>query len=297
MIEDPIIYRDLPNDRVLDLRPDGVGCIPVLGMSSFLSIQPGPDYHIHPGCMEFCLCLKGNLIFDSLGREYPFTPGRIFVSSPKEPHHLRHNPSGLKTYRILFAIPKGKARILGLGSRESEWLVRSLTHLPKRLYAATPRIRAAFELLFRLYDTEHQGSAGRRVRLASAALELLVALVDAARLQPRKAPDTIARIADRIREHPDDDYPAEAMAAESRLSLSAFSEAFKRAMGLPLHAYLLDCRISRAKQLLRETDRSLASIGQELRFYSTQHFAKTFRRIIGISPQEFRNASPGTHRH
>ena len=288
MIEDPIIYRDNPDDRVLDLRPDGVSCIPVLGMSSFLSVRPGPDYHIHPGCMEFCLCLKGNLIFDSRGQEYPFMPGRVFVSSPREPHHLRHNPSGLKTYRILFAIPAEGQPVLGLDRRESEWLTRSLTHLPKRLFAATPRIRAAFEQLFRLYDNERRGSPARRVRLKTAALELLVALVDAARLQPRKAPDAISRIARRIREHPNAEYPAEAMAHETGLSLSAFSDAFKRAMGLPLHAYLLNCRVVRAKQLLARSDRSVASVAQELRFYSAQHFAKTFKRVIGVTPQEFR---------
>ena len=72
MIKDPIIYKDSPGDRELDLRPDGVDCIPVSGMSNYQSIQPDPEYHIHPGCMEFCLCLKGNLMFDSAGRELRF---------------------------------------------------------------------------------------------------------------------------------------------------------------------------------------------------------------------------------
>ena len=35
MIEDPIIYTDGKDERELDLRPDGVDCIPVLGMSSY----------------------------------------------------------------------------------------------------------------------------------------------------------------------------------------------------------------------------------------------------------------------
>lgn len=288
MLKDPIIYRDSPDDRVLDLRPDGVDCIPVLGKSNFLSVRPGPDFHIHPGCMEFCLCLKGNLIFDTEDGEYPFRPGHIFVSSPREPHHLRHNPSGLKTYRILFAIPKPGQRILGLDKRESEWLARTLTHLPKRLFAATPRIRTSFERLFELYDSERRIPAARRVRLKSATLELLVAIVDAARRTPRKATSSIERIARRIRERPNAEYPAAAMARESHLSLSAFSDAFKQAMGLPLHAYVLNCRVERAKRLLATTKRSISSIAQELGFYSTQHFALTFKRIIGKHPRDFR---------
>lgn len=31
----------------------------------------------------------------------------------------------------------------------------------------------------------------------------------------------------------------------------------------------------------------MTSIGQELHFYSTQHFANTFKRIIGKYPQDF----------
>ena len=57
---------------------------------------------------------------------------------------------------------------------------------------------------------------------------------------------------------------------------------------LPLHAYVLHCRIDRAKRLLLSTRRTVTSIGQELHFYSTQHFANTFKRIIGKYPQDFR---------
>ena len=47
MTEDPIVYQDQPGRRVLDLRPDGVDCIPVLGLSNFRMIHPGTDLHIH----------------------------------------------------------------------------------------------------------------------------------------------------------------------------------------------------------------------------------------------------------
>ena len=288
MIKDPIIYKDAPGDRELDLRPDGVGCIPVLGMSSYQSIRPGPEYHIHPGCMEFCLCLKGNLMFDLGGREYPFLPGHVFVSSPREPHHLRHNPSGLKTYRILFSIPHSRQRILGLDVRESSWLVHALTHMPERLFASTPRIRIAFDRMFDLYDREPRGSTGRRIRMQSAALELLIALVDAAGQTPPKTSHVIDELAQRIQTHPENDYPIAEVAHQAGMSSSAFSETFKRAMGLPLHAYLLNCRINRAKILLSTTDRTVVSIAQELRFYSAQHLDKTFKRIIGRSPTQYR---------
>lgn len=98
----------------------------------------------------------------------------------------------------------------------------------------------------------------------------------------------IDEIAKRIREKPNAEYPVADLAKEADLSLSAFANAFKRAMGLPLHAYVLNCRINRAKRLLLTTKSTVTSIGQELHFYSTQHFALTFKRIVGKYPKDFR---------
>ena len=293
MIADPIVYCDNPGFRVLDLRPDGIDCIPVLGYSNFMAVRKSPDFHYHPGCMEFCLGIKGNLIFDTPEREYPFLPGHVFASAPDEPHHLRTNPSGLVVYRILFKIPKSRRRILGLDARGSEWVFRSLTHLPKRLFASTPAVQSSFEQLFAIYDNVSRKSPSRPVKMQAAVLNLLLAIIEASRCSPRKSSPGIDEIAKHIKERPDEDYHIEDLARETKLSVSAFALAFKHSQGLPLHAYLLNCRINRAKTLLLRTNRTVTAIGQELRFYSAQHFAKTFRRIIGVNPQEYRDLHHG----
>lgn len=288
MVADKISYCDEPGYRVLDLRADGIDCIPVLGFSDFLAIRQGPDFHYHPGCMEFCLCLKGNLIFDTVDNEYPFMPGHVFASAPHEPHHLRNNPSGLKICRILFKIPKPGQCILGLDSRGSEWLARSLTHLPKRLFASTAEVRTAFGRLFDIYDNIGRKSPSRRVKMQAAATDLLIALIDAARRSPTKASGKINEIAKRIRDAPDAEYPIKDLAKECEVAVSTFANDFKLAKGLPLHTYLLNCRVNKAKKLLLHSKRTVTAIGQELRFYSTQHFAKTFKRIIGVNPHQYR---------
>lgn len=289
MEEDPIIYSDRPGYRVLDLRPDGVSCIPVIGMSDFHSMRHDPELHYHSGVMEFCLCLKGNLTFGTEDRDYKFLPGHLFASAPNQPHHLKNNPKGLKTYRLLFAIPQQGETFLGLDTRESEWLARSLMNLPKRVFASSPRVKAAFDRLFFLYDNARP-SPGRRTRMKSAALELLISIVDAARRTPSKAPYKIEVIAKRIRESPELDYRVADMAREAGFSLSAFSDIFKRAMGLPLHAYLINSRVLKAKKLLETTNRSIDSIAEELRFKSKPHFAITFKRVIGLTPFALRQA-------
>ena len=120
--------------------------------------------------------------------------------------------------------------------------------------------------------------------MKSAALELLISIVDAARRTPGKAPSRISELARRIREEPEADYPVADMACACNLSASAFQDVFKRAMGLPLHAYLINSRILKAKKLLETTHRSIDSIAEELRFSSKPHFAVTFKRIVGKTP-------------
>ncbi len=286
---DPIVYIDGKERRTLDLRPDGVACIPVLGLSNFQTARTGTEEHVHPGCVEVSLCVRGNLMFEAQGESYPFLPGTVFVSQPTEPHRMRHNPKGLMLYRILFRIPGEGESVLGLPPDESRWLVRQMTHFPLRLFPATERVKTAFERLFESYDTAGRRSAARRLKIRSAALELLLALVEAphapALPKGRRNPKVDALV-ERMRTRPEDDYPLETMARESALSTVALNEAFKRATGLPPHAFLLDCRLKKGCELLRKGE-SVGTVSSRLGFSSPRHFATALKRATGRTPREF----------
>ena len=49
-------------------------------------------------------------------------------------------------------------------------------------------------------------------------------------------------------------------------------------------------RITRAQQLIRETKRSLIEIGLDVGYKNPSHFAQVFRRVVGVTPTEFRSA-------
>ena len=109
--------------------------------------------------------------------------------------------------------------------------MRQMTHFPLRLFPATTRVKTAFERLFEAYDTAGRRSAARRLKMRSAALELLLALVEAphapASPKGRRNPKVDALVK-RMRVRPEDDYTLEAMAREVALSTVALNEAFKR---------------------------------------------------------------------
>jgi AraC family transcriptional regulator len=49
-------------------------------------------------------------------------------------------------------------------------------------------------------------------------------------------------------------------------------------------------RITRAQQLIRETSQSLINVGLEVGYASPSHFAQIFRRVVGVTPTEFRSS-------
>lgn len=63
---------------------------------------------------------------------------------------------------------------------------------------------------------------------------------------------------------------------------------FKEQFGTSINNYLLQIRITHAKQLLRFTDRTVETIGRECGVEDANYFSRMFRKVEGISPGEFR---------
>lgn len=288
---DPIVYGEMEGWRNVDLRKDGVDCVPLFGRASIKALTSGAEMHIHPGCIEFCLCIKGNLRYETPEGEFQVLPGRLFVSQPGMPHRRCNNPKGMLLYQILFRIPSKGKTVLGLSARESASLVDALKRFPFRLCPSTPQINAAFERLFTLYDIEKRGSVLRRLKMKSAALELFLALVEAPESVPsaRGRPNSkVNAVIERMKTHPEGDYPLDAISAETGLSPVLFIDAFKRATGLTPHAFLLDIRVARARSELADPRRSIEDVAAKYRFSTARHFSTMFKRIVGMRPSDCR---------
>lgn len=63
---------------------------------------------------------------------------------------------------------------------------------------------------------------------------------------------------------------------------------FKQEIGLSINNYLLQKRITHAKQLLRFSDMSIEEIGHSCGIGALYYFSRTFKKIEGISPSEYR---------
>ena len=282
-------YMDTPERRVVSLEADGVPCVPVLGFDAYRCQWRVAPIHVHEECLEISLCLRGDLEFELGGECYPFRPGTVFVSRPDEPHRLRAYPKGMSKYWILFRLPARGERILGFSAKETAWFVQELTHLPQRLFAGTKGILAAFKRLFALCDNLPARSVPRRVRIRAAVVELLLEIVEAAHTTTaQQSPERIADVIAAVRADLARGWTIDELATRVGCSHSKLLLAFKQQTGAPPHAFLLACRIERAKELLATGSDSVATIARALGFASPQHFAGHFKLATGQTPREWR---------
>jgi AraC family transcriptional regulator len=141
------------------------------------------------------------------------------------------------------------------------------------------------------------GGAGGRLAAESLANVLAVHLirhVSATRQSARRRNGALPRaklraVVEYIEEHLDSGPTLEQMAAIARLSPNYFAWQFKRATGLPPHQYVLDRRVERAQQFLQTgSDISLAKVAAEAGFWDQSQFSHHFKRLIGVTPGQFR---------
>lgn len=87
--------------------------------------------------------------------------------------------------------------------------------------------------------------------------------------------------------HIEDSFTLESMTNTLNISQSHASRTFKKYMNTSIVKYSKTLKIKRAQALLKE-NMSITEIGELLGFYDQSHFSRTFKNIVGISPQEYR---------
>lgn len=77
------------------------------------------------------------------------------------------------------------------------------------------------------------------------------------------------------------------------LSQGYFARAFREEIGQSPMAFLIEVRIEKACDLLRDQDLKVSSIAEQTGFASPQRFNVAFRKIMGMTPMEYRKSITG----
>ena len=83
----------------------------------------------------------------------------------------------------------------------------------------------------------------------------------------------------------------EQLAKEARLSKSTFMRRFLQICKMTPAEYIIRKRVEVAENMLKHTNAPLSEIAENVGFYDAAHFSRTFKKIKGISPLEYRKNS------
>jgi YesN/AraC family two-component response regulator len=98
----------------------------------------------------------------------------------------------------------------------------------------------------------------------------------------------IRRALDFIREHFTEPIALADVAREAGLSRYHFCRLFHHELSITFHDYVHDLRVGRAKIMLANSGLRVSEVAYGVGFNDLSHFDRTFRKIVGQSPTEYR---------
>ncbi|TCV96391.1 AraC family transcriptional regulator [Luteibacter rhizovicinus] len=203
---------------------------------------------------------------------------RWTVSRPARSLLLRLTPS-------LF---RDTADAMGLRSPDAE--------LAPSIHIRDPQIE---RIGWMMQAEDHDAYPGGRLfadSLASALAARLLALQSrrgASTSKPGRALPAwrLRHVIEYIEAHLDEDLTLAELAGVAGFSLSHFKPLFKQAVGMPVHRFVLERRVERARIRLLEGGMSLTDIALETGFAHSSHMARCMRRVLGLSPTQVADSS------
>lgn len=202
--------------------------------------------------------------------------------------------------RIVFGGGGARTRMLCGFLGGNEGLHPLLANLPPVMtldLAALPSgdwMAATFEYAA---HTQGEGDAGALTVMARAAeLMFVEALRRYLATLPREETGWLAGLRDEavgralalMHSRPSENWTTELLAQEACLSRSAFAERFTTLIGAPPMRYLINWRMTLARQKLKHTQAMIAQIAFELGYESETSFTRAFRREMGLPPAAWR---------
>lgn len=149
-----------------------------------------------------------------------------------------------------------------------------------------------FDIFNQLFSTAGSADYMRDMKINAALAELLVLLM-AESWHPEDATTAKkkASVAD-VKEFLDQNYGSkitlDGLATRFFINKYYLTKVFKEQYGQSINNYLLNVRITKAKQLLRFSEKSIEEIGLEVGLGAPHYFSQTFKSVEGVPPSKYR---------
>jgi AraC-like DNA-binding protein len=96
-----------------------------------------------------------------------------------------------------------------------------------------------------------------------------------------------------MREHLTENLRLDDFAREAGMSVSHFSERFRKQTGQSPMAYFIQLRMRLACRLLDLSGKPIKTVAMETGYRDPYYFSRVFKKSMGISPEKYRDIKKG----
>lgn len=241
-----------------------------------------------PGVCGLIVPISGQARFCVDGKEYFLEKGHILHAGSKMP--LEKEVIGTKDWEFILL----HYRIIG-NEKEQEVLMNShysvnifadqnieLVHVLEQIIALQSKVEAkndfavgkeSFELKILLYEV----------------IQKILTATEAHHKETQRIEviDVMEEAVSYIHENINQSMNINQLADIYHVTTRQFSYMFQKKMGITPKKYIMTLQISRAKELLKE-ELPVNEIANRSGFEDCFHFSKVFKRVVGVSPSEYR---------
>ena len=246
-----------------------------------------------------CVCvLEGNIVCQAAEREFALEAGQLLFHKPNEPHSFRAD--GKNKPKVFFVCFACKSEAVAFFQGRILSADKSLLRL---VYPIIEEGKKTFDLPdfdpeTKKMDLLPNPTLGGQ-QLIKNYLEILLVTLMREETEKENAEvfflpldkfreQVSKQVILLLRERIDEKLTVAEICESLHYNKSYIFEQFKKATGQSVMAYFTRLKTEKAKRLLRETDLSVTQIAETLSFDTPNYFSKTFKKITGLTPLQYR---------
>ena len=273
------------------------GDFPVVVMRMVQQDQVNPHSHQFS---ELVIITSGIGVHVTEKESWPITAGDVFVVNGNWRHAYRQT-EGLGLINILYDSERLAMPTKDLRALPGYHALFMLEPAYRRQRGFRSRLKLSMDELVwmeGIVDALEEELKARRpgFRFMSTALFMRIVGYLSRRYGRLRASDSrslfrIGQAISHIENHYDKDISLDRLAKIAGMSRRNFLRIFRDAMGDSPIDYLIRLRVSRAIELLRQSDMTITEAAYEVGFKDSNYFTRQFRKVMGMGPRAYLSKS------
>lgn len=242
------------------------------------------------GCEDniliYCLQGKGHYVLDN--KQYEVSSNQ-YIIIPATDKYMRYWADKEDPWTIYWVHYTGD-RIDSFNRSLNLVITKGPVHIPFN--------EKAIEVWQNMYQTLEMGYSIENLCSAGFCLYHLIAILlfPQRHIQSDKEDDSdiITKTINHMRGNLSKKLTVEDMAAKHSLSVSHFSNIFRKSTGMPPIDYFIHLKMQKACQLLYANGDKIKLVAMELGYEDPYYFSRIFKKYIGTSPEQYRVSAKNT---